>query len=56
MGIPYKDRLDVRKKRANRLGKCFYHTLNKGQTVRLPFAKPILDIIELFKKSEQTGK
>jgi hypothetical protein len=42
----YKERLDARKRRANRIGKCFYHTKNKGETLRLPFAKPILDLIE----------
>lgn len=54
--IPYKDRLDARKRQANRLGNCYYHSTNKGQVVRLPFAKPILDLIELQKKSEPKGE
>ncbi len=54
--IPYKLRLETRKRRANKLGKCFYHSTNNGETVRLPFAKPILDMIELWKKSEPKGE
>lgn len=54
--IPYKIRLETRKRRANKLGKCFYHSLNGGKPVRLPFAKPILDIIEAQRKSEPKGE
>ncbi len=54
MGIPYKTRLEARKRQANKLGKCFYHSTNgKGESVRLPFAKVVLDDIELHKKTEQ---
>ena len=56
MAKSYKDRLEIRKRKANRLGKCFYHTTNNGETIRLPFAKPILDTIELQKKSEPKGE
>lgn len=42
----YKERLITRKRRARRIGRCFYHTTNRGETLTLPFAKPILDAIE----------
>ena len=48
--IPYKTRLEARTRQASRLGKCFGHSTNKGEVVRLPFAKPILDAIEEQRK------
>lgn len=55
MGVAYKIRLEARKRRARRLGNCFYHSTNEGQTVSLPFAKPILDAIEANKQEEQNN-
>ncbi len=51
----YKIRLEERKRKANRLGKAYYHSTNKGEVIRIPYAKVLLDDIERNNKTEQGG-
>ncbi|KKM82818.1 hypothetical protein LCGC14_1315700 [marine sediment metagenome] len=55
MGKTYKIRLEERKRKANRLGKAYYHSTNKGEVNRLPYAKVLLDDIERNNNFTQGG-